>query len=82
MSSLWLVASHDMALLARSPDKTSYAAQASNCGGTTVLRRPTEDESSARLMSMAPAPGNIDHSNAAAPVTNGAAMLVPPEMAG
>jgi hypothetical protein len=81
-SGLWLVWSHGTTLLVRLPDNTSYALQASSNGGTTVVRRPTGDESNARLTSTAAASGNADHSSAAAPVTNGAAMLVPAETAG
>ena len=56
-----------------------YAAQASNKGGTTVDRR-TGARATAIFSSAAVAFGNIDFSNAMAPVTNGAAALVPPNV--
>src|SRR5689334_15203079 len=54
-----------------------YAAEASSNGGTTVVRLPAADRVSADLTSAAVAVGKADHNSAAAPVTNGAAKLVP-----
>lgn len=45
-------------------------------------RRPVCGLNMACLMEAAEAEGRSDHSNAIAPLTKGAAMLVPPEIAG
>src|SRR4051794_28123472 len=68
------------ALPALLADRISYALLASRRGGVTVLRRLARDVTRASLTSMAVAPGNTDHSRAAAPVTNGAATLVPDDV--
>src|SRR5215212_393954 len=58
---------------------TRYAAQASNKGGTIVVRlRPVAPFTTADFTSAAGAAGKIDHNRAMAPVTKGAATLVPP----
>jgi hypothetical protein len=59
---------------------TWYAAHASNKGGTTVDRPSTCARVKAIFNSAAVAFGNIDFNNAMAPVTNGAAALVPPNV--
>src|SRR5262245_65985094 len=58
------------------------AAHASINGGTTVGRRGRSAPTTAARISAADAPGNSDHNSAMAPVTNGAATLVPPRVSG
>lgn len=57
--------------------KDSYAAQAFSNGGTTVVRRVRDAVVIASLTAAAVAFGNTDSNNAMAPVTKGAATLVP-----
>src|SRR5260221_420038 len=71
---------HDAHLLARCPAMTWYAAHASNKGGTTADLLGTLI--TANLTSAAVALGNMDCNNAMAPVTKGAAALVPPNVGG
>jgi hypothetical protein len=59
-----------------------YATQASSNGGTTVARRGAWECIKANLTSAAFAPGTSDHKSATAPVTKGAATLVPPSVSG
>ena len=54
-----------------------YAAHASSNGGTMVFLRRRPDCVTASLISPALASGNSDQSSAMAPVTKGAAVLVP-----
>ena len=54
-----------------------YAAHASSNGGTMLFLRRRPDCVTASLISEAPAFGNTDQSSAMAPVTKGAAALVP-----
>src|SRR6266481_6164783 len=54
-------------------------AHAFSRAGTTVRRRGTWAWATANLRRLALAPGYSDHTNASAPVTKGAATLVPPE---
>jgi len=63
---------------ANPPTKDLYEAHASNNGGTTDRRRA--ERLIASLMRAAVACGNRDHISAIAPVTKGAATLVPPEV--
>ena len=56
-----------------------YAAHASNSGGTMLFLRRPLDRVTANLISPAPVFGNSDQSSAMAPVTKGAAALVPPK---
>jgi hypothetical protein len=60
----------------------SYAAQASRSGGTTVFRRDRRQRVTANFTSAALALLNSDQSSAMAPVTKGAAALVPPNERG
>lgn len=60
----------------------SYAAQASSKGGAMVLRGRLPAWVTASLIRAALGPGNSDQSKAIAPVTKGAAALVPPEVWG
>ena len=60
----------------------SYAAQAFSTGGAMVRRGGLPAWVTASLIWAALALGNSDHSNAMAPVTKGAAALVPPEVCG
>ena len=54
--------------------------QASNTGGTTVVRRGPEAGVTASLIAVAVAAGNADHNSASVPVTKGVAALVPPNV--
>jgi hypothetical protein len=63
-------------------DKARYAASASRSGGTTDARRRIDPWVTASLICAALAPENSDHRSAIAPVTKGAATLVPPRMRG
>src|ERR1700704_1682038 len=65
----------------RAVAKVWYAAQASSSGGTTV-RRGAKAWVTASLICAADAAGNSEYSSAIAPVTNGAAALVPPNVRG
>lgn len=60
----------------------SYAAHAFSNGGTTVVRLVPEVVVSASFTDAAVALGKVDTNNAIAPVTNGAAALVPPKAGG
>src|SRR5258708_3545236 len=60
----------------------SYAAQASSKGGAMLLRAGLPARITANLIWAAVALGNSDQSSAIVPVTNGAAALVPPNIAG
>ena len=60
----------------------SKAAHASNKGGVTVAGRRPYDWVIASLTSAAVAAGDSDHNNPTAPVTKGAATLVPPSATG
>src|SRR6185369_10921814 len=59
-----------------------YAAHASSTGGAMLFRVPAPESITAALMRAAPASGYSDQSSAIAPVTNGAAALVPPMVYG
>src|SRR5690349_17897880 len=60
-------------------NKAWYAAHAFSSGGTTVVRLAPDAVVIASFTAAALAFGNIDSNNAIAPVTNGAAALVPPK---
>ena len=71
---------HDRHLFECVVSNDSYAVHAFSNGGTTVVRLLPDAVVMASFTAATVAFGNVDSSNAMAPVTNGAAALVPPNV--